>query len=199
MNVWRDRLNRWLDPVARGCPLSPNAISVLALLLNLVAAACLHQRWFLIAIVFIGLGGLLDALDGAVARAQNKASRFGDFLDHCLDRIADTLVVAAWMTGSGVRPPLVVAAVIAVMMNGYAGTQLEATFRQREYETIGRAQFVLALIVFPIVSHVLFANGWERNAFASLTVAEWLAILLLGFALLGIAQRFALARRLDRS
>lgn len=198
MNVWRDRLNRWLAPVARRFPLPPNAISLLALLLNVAAAACLARRLFLAAIVPIAVGGLLDALDGAVARAQNKSSRFGDFLDHCLDRIADTLVAAAWMAGSGVRPLLLVAAVIAVMMNGYTGTQLEATFGRREYETIGRAQFVLALIVFPLVSHLLFASGWERNAFASLTIAEWMTLLLVAFAVLGIVQRFALARRLDR-
>ena len=83
-------------------------------------------------------------------------------------------------------------------MNGYIGTQLEATFRQREYESVGRGEFVLALIVFPIVSHILFANGWERDAFASLTIPEWMTLLLLAFALLGIVQRFALARRLDR-
>jgi len=199
VNVWRDRLNRWLTPMARGFPLSPNAISVLALLLNVAAAACLLQRWFLVAIVPIAVGGLADALDGAVARAQGKTSRFGDFLDHCLDRVADTLVVTGWLLGNGVRLPLAVAAIIAIMMNGYAGTQLEATFREREYESVGRGEFVLALIVFPIVSHILFANGWERNAFGALTVAEWMTLLLLVFAILGIVQRFALARRLDRS
>jgi archaetidylinositol phosphate synthase len=199
VNVWRDRLNRWLGPLARRFPLSPNAITVLALLLNAAAAALLVRRSFLLAIVLIAVGGLADALDGAVARAQEKESRFGDFLDHCLDRVADTLVVAGWLIGSGVRQGLVVAAIIAVMMSGYAGTQLEATFRQREYESVGRGEFVLALIVFPIVSHILFANGWERDAFASLTIPEWMTLLLLAFALLGIVQRFRLARRLDRS
>ncbi len=199
MNVWRDRLNRWLGPLARRFPLSPNAVTVLALLLNAVAAALLLRRSFLLAIVFIAVGGLADGLDGAVARAQGKTSRFGDFLDHCLDRVADTLVVTGWMIGSGVREALVVAAIIVIMMSGYAGTQIEATFQRREYETVGRGEFVLALIVFPIVSHILFANGWERNAFAALTIAEWMTVLLLGFAALSIVQRFVLARRLDRS
>ena len=199
MNVWRDRLNRWLDPIARRSPLSPNTISVLALLLFVAAAALLAKRWFLVAIAPIAVGGLADALDGAVARAQSRESRFGDFLDHCLDRVADTLVVAGWLLGNGVRTPLVVAAVIAIMMNGYVGTQLEATFRQREYESVGRGEFVLALIVFPIVSHILFANGWQRDVFASFTISEWMTLLLFSFALLGIMQRFALARRLDRS
>src|SRR6059058_2532431 len=87
VNVWRDRLNRWLLPVARRTPLSPNAITLLALAINLVGAACLalgarRPSLFLAAIVLIAVGGLADALDGIVARARNQTSRYGDFLDH---------------------------------------------------------------------------------------------------------------------
>ena len=199
MHLWRDRLDRRLSPVARRTPFSPNAISVAALLFNVIAAVCLFERWFLIAIVFIAIGGLSDALDGIVARVQGKESRFGDFLDHCLDRISDTLIAAGWLMGNSVRQPVAVAAIIAIMMNGYIGTQIEATYRERNYDSVGRGEFVLALIVFPIVSSILFRNGWDTWRFAALTIAEWLAVLLIVFAAFGIAQRFALARRLDRS
>ena len=219
MHLWRDRLDRWLSPVARRTPFSPNAISVAALLFNVIAAVSLFERWFLIAIVFragwlathdleksfggrkvfIAIGGLSDALDGIVARVQGKESRFGDFLDHCLDRISDTLIAAGWLMGNSVRQPVAVAAIIAIMMNGYIGTQIEATYRERNYDSVGRGEFVLALIVFPIVSSILFRNGWDTWRFAALTIAEWLAVLLIVFAIFGIAQRFALARRLDRS
>ena len=43
MNVWRSRLSRWLTPLARRCPFSPNAVSVTALAINLVAAALLAE------------------------------------------------------------------------------------------------------------------------------------------------------------
>ena len=199
MHPWRDRLDRWLSPMARRTRLSPNAISVIALVLNVIAAACLYERWFLIAILFIAAGGLADALDGIVARVHGTASRFGDFLDHCFDRVSDTLVAAGWLMGNAVRAPIVVAAIIVVMMNGYIGTQIEATYRERNYDAVGRGEFLLALIVFPIVSSILFDNGWDTWRFAALTIAEWLALLLVVFALLGIMQRFALARRLDRA
>jgi len=199
VHPWRDRLDRWLSPLARRTPLSPNAISVIALVLNIIAAVCLYERWFLIAIAFIAAGGLADALDGIVARAHGSASRFGDFLDHCLDRVSDSLVAAGWLMGNAVRAPIVVAAIIVIMMNGYIGTQIEATYRERNYDSVGRGEFVLALIVFPIVSSILFSNGWDTWRFAALTIAEWLALLLVVFALLGIVQRFALARRLDRT
>ncbi|HJQ37914.1 MAG TPA: CDP-alcohol phosphatidyltransferase family protein [Thermoanaerobaculia bacterium] len=199
MNPWRERFQRWFTPAARRCPLSPNAISLLALTINAGAAALLYQRWFFIAIAMIVVGGLADAFDGIVARVQNKASRYGDFLDHFADRVSDTLLLAGWLLGNAVRVEIAVGAVIAVMLNGYAGTQLEATWRQREYESLGRGEFVLALIVYPAVSALLYQNEWENTAFASLRVAEWMALLILAFALLGVFQRFSIAAKLERS
>jgi phosphatidylglycerophosphate synthase len=45
--------------------------------------------------------GLLDGLDGAVARAGGRTSKFGAYLDAMCDRYVDTMVVlaAAWVTG----------------------------------------------------------------------------------------------------
>ena len=204
MNLWRDRLNRWLLPVAQRTPLSPNAITLLALAINLGGAACLalggrRPALFLVAIALIAVGGLADALDGIVARAKNQSSRFGDFLDHAADRVSDTVVAACWLAGNGVREWLLIAAIVLVMLNGYLGTQIEATWRERSYDAVGRGEFVLALIVFPIVSYIVFTNGWAAMRFASFTIAEWLALLMSAFALLGVAQRIALARRLERA
>jgi archaetidylinositol phosphate synthase len=185
--MWRERLGRWFAPAARACPLSPNAISLLALAINLGAAALLAYRYFLPAIGLIAVGGLADAFDGIVARVQQKESRFGDFLDHVADRISDTALAACWMIGNDVRQSILVTGIILVMLNGYMGTQIEATWQKRSYENIGRAEFVLALIIFPIVSSLTHSTR----------VAEALSLVLIAFALLGIVQRFALARRMQ--
>ena len=204
MHAWRDRLHRWFSPLARKCPLSPNAITIIALLINLAAAACMYfgrgvPALFLVSIALLTVGGLADAFDGIVAREQGKSSRYGDFLDHVADRISDTAVAAGWMLGSAVRAELSVIAIVVVMLNGYIGTQIEATWRERNYENVGRGEFVLALIVFPIVSYIVAVNGWKSVAPAGFTIAEWLVFALLAFALFGIYQRLALAARLERS
>lgn len=196
--MWRERLFRWFAPAARRCPLSPNAITVLALVLNGVAAVLLYRRAFLLAVVFLAIGGLLDAFDGIVARVQEKTSQYGDFLDHFADRVSDTLLIAGWLLGSGVRIELTLAGVIVVLLNGYIGTQIEATWQQRNYDSVGRGEFVLGLVVYPIVSYILLQNGWDRIAGAGLTIAEWMTVLLIAAAVLGIAQRLALASRLAR-
>jgi phosphatidylglycerophosphate synthase len=134
-----------------------------------------------------------------VARVQHRESRYGDFLDHFADRVSDVSLAACWLMGSGVREELAVAATIAVMLNGYIGTQIEATWGSRDYSAVGRGEFVLALIIFPIVSFILFSNGWATIRYAALTIPEWMSVLLVAFALLGVGQRLALASRLERS
>jgi archaetidylinositol phosphate synthase len=204
MNVWRDRLHRWFAPLARRTPLSPNAVTVIALLINLAAAACLaagrrDPRLFLVAIVLLTIGGLADAFDGIIARVKGLATRFGDFLDHCADRLSDISMAAGWCYGSGVHPLLTIAAVIAVAMNGYVGTQLEATWREREYATIGRGEFVLALVVYPLVSFILADNGWTGTRVGPLSIPDLLALLMITFAAAGIVQRVRLAAALEKS
>lgn len=198
MNIWRERLFRWFAPLARRCPLSPNAITVLALLINIFAAWLLYDRRFMLSLAFITVGGLADAFDGIVARVQGKSSRYGDFLDHFCDRVSDLLLVTGWLLGSGVRVEIAMLVVIAVMLNGYSGTQIEATWHERNYDSVGRGEFLLALIVFPVVSHILTDNDWMARSPGGLRIVEWMSLVLLLFAVLGIVQRFALARRLAR-
>ena len=199
MNPWRDRLHRWFEPLARRCPLSPNAITLIALAINIGAAVLLYRRFFLLAIVLVSIGGFADAFDGMVARVQQKTSRYGDFLDHFADRVSDTVLLTGWLLGNEVRVEITLGAVIAVMLNGYIGTQLEATWRQREYDSLGRGEFVLGLIVYPAVSELLYANEWSMIGFGGLRIAEWMSIAIILFALLGVAQRIAIANKMERS
>ena len=197
MSLWRDRLSRWLAPLARRVPLHPNAITVVALLLNLAAAAALgfagrDRRLFLVAVVLVAVGGLLDALDGIVAREQDLATPFGDFLDHFCDRVSDVALFAGWLLGTGVRPLIAVSALVMIMLNGYIGTQVEATFGKRSYETVGRGEFVLALIAFPLIAFALAGTSYYPTTVESLTLLTAFA------ALVGVAQRFREAIRLTR-
>lgn len=78
-------------------PLSPNQWTVLALLVALIAAgAIISQNLYLGLILFV-IAGLLDAVDGAVARARNEATKFGAFLDGVSDRLMEFFFLFAFL------------------------------------------------------------------------------------------------------
>lgn len=198
----RARAGAILAPMARRTPLSPNALTLLALVLNLAAAAALAgaATWrpgFLLAVGLAALGGTLDLLDGVVAREKGLTSKWGDFLDHFADRVSDSALFAGWVIGAGVWPPLGLVAVTAVLLNGYAGTQLEASFGAREYRSTGRFEFFIAILGFPLLA---WFGGERLGAVraAGLSVFDILTLLVALLALVGVVQRLAEARRLSR-
>ncbi|HEV2361779.1 MAG TPA: CDP-alcohol phosphatidyltransferase family protein [Acidimicrobiales bacterium] len=69
-----------------------NQITVLGLLLAGVTAVVVGRGYLLAGVVLITVGGLMDSLDGAVAKAAGSTSNRGAFLDSTADRVADGLI-----------------------------------------------------------------------------------------------------------
>lgn len=80
--------SRIVQRVAR-TDIHPNAITVAGTLCQCLAGWLLYSGHCLIAGWFLVFIAPLDALDGAVAKASGKVTRFGAFLDSTLDRIGD--------------------------------------------------------------------------------------------------------------
>jgi archaetidylinositol phosphate synthase len=79
-------------------PLRPNHWTVLALLIaTLGAFAVALEKDLVLGIFLFALGGALDMVDGAVARARNEATKFGGFLDGVSDRFMEALFLFAFM------------------------------------------------------------------------------------------------------
>ena len=193
---------RVLTPLARRTPFSPNALTGMALLFSLAAAVTLAQaarfpRAFLIAIVLSMIGGFLDILDGVVARERHLTSRWGDFLDHFCDRVSDLAWMVGWILGAEIHPALGLIALTAIMLNGYSGTQVEATFQSREYETTGRAEYFLAVIGLPLLAW--FAPPPLQTGARSLSWLDLITALIAAGSFFGTFQRLLKARRLARS
>ena len=72
--------------------LKPWHLTVLGLLTNVVVGILLLQGQRLLPGLLLIPAGLLDILDGAVARLRGEASRFGAFLDSVLDRVSDVIL-----------------------------------------------------------------------------------------------------------
>jgi len=79
----------------RSIPVTPNQLTTLGFLLNVVAGVLIYeQHWIWATVVFI-VGSVIDALDGALARAHGKMTPFGGFLDSTLDRMSEGVILGA--------------------------------------------------------------------------------------------------------
>src|ERR671933_392715 len=111
--------------------LTPNAISLTGLALNLLAAVLVWQRYFFLAGVAFIVGSVMDTLDVHYSRMSGKGTPFGAFLDSTLDRIEEGIVltaVAAYFAdrGDSVAVAAVVVAVLASLMVSYTRARAEA-------------------------------------------------------------------------
>jgi CDP-diacylglycerol---glycerol-3-phosphate 3-phosphatidyltransferase len=111
--------------------LTPNAISMAGLVLNLAAAALVvAEHFFLGGIAFI-VGSVMDTLDGRYSRMSGKGTLFGAFLDSTLDRIEEGIVLAAVAyyfaeNGDATAAAACVVTVLGSLMVSYTRARAEA-------------------------------------------------------------------------
>lgn len=87
-------------PAAGLPPVAATALG-LAVAAAAVGPAAAGGRWLLLAGVLVGLSGLLDSLDGALAIATGRASRRGFVLDSAVDRLTEAAYAGAlWAAGA---------------------------------------------------------------------------------------------------
>jgi CDP-diacylglycerol--glycerol-3-phosphate 3-phosphatidyltransferase len=97
-------------------------VTVLGMLLAGVTGVTIGLGYLYVAIVLLTVGGLMDTLDGVVAKAAGTASKKGAFLDSVADRVADAFIFGgvAWYLASRPDPrlaliPFAILAVSAVI------------------------------------------------------------------------------------
>ncbi|MEA5060381.1 MAG: CDP-alcohol phosphatidyltransferase family protein [Candidatus Pelethousia sp.] len=69
--------------------LRPNQVTILAFLIGICAGCVLYMGYQILASAFLWLSGLLDAVDGSMARQSGKASSQGAVLDIVGDRLVE--------------------------------------------------------------------------------------------------------------
>jgi len=109
------------DPMGRAlvrAGVSPDAITIIGTLGVVAASVVLAARGHLLpATLIITLCALLDVLDGAMARARGRTSRFGALLDSTMDRVADGAIFGAlaWWLGTSGQRTLAALAVVCLV------------------------------------------------------------------------------------
>ncbi|MGN6216131.1 MAG: CDP-alcohol phosphatidyltransferase family protein [Solirubrobacterales bacterium] len=153
--------------------LTPNAISMVGLLGNLIAAALVTQRLFFLAGVAFVLGSVCDTLDGRYSRMSGKGTLFGAFLDSTLDRIEEGIVLAAVagyfaVRGEDFAAAMCVVAVLGSLMVSYTRARAEALGVECK---VGLATRPVRVVILSI--GLIFAKGAGIGDFELLAPAVY--------------------------
>ena len=111
--------------------LTPNAISMTGLVLNLAAAVLILEDMFVLGAFAFIIGSIMDTLDGRYSRMSGKGTMFGAFLDSTLDRIEEGVVLTAVAyqfadAGDAVPAAACVFVVLGSLMVSYTRARAEA-------------------------------------------------------------------------
>jgi len=142
---------RLIMPVARS-RISPNMLTWLGLLLNVVTALIIGGGWLFASGVLLLFAGLFDMADGALARVKDSASQFGDFLDANLDRLAEAsvglgLLWHALARHNNLQVGLIYAVVLGSVMISYARARAEVLDLECEVGIMARPERIVILAI----------------------------------------------------
>ena len=88
---------KWLGGILKGLPMSPNQITLLSILFALIAGGLIIFHQFVYGAIFFLVAGVMDVIDGAVARAKDQTTKFGGFLDGVSDRFVEAIFLFSLM------------------------------------------------------------------------------------------------------
>ncbi len=172
--------------------LTPNAISLTGLALNVLAAVLVTQDHFFLGGIAFVVGSVMDTLDGRYSRMSGKGTQFGAFLDSTLDRVSEGIVLTAVAAefaqrGDDVAAGAVVLAVLSSVMVSYTRARAEALGVKGDVGIAPRAVRVVILSI-----GLLFAKGASLGDFELLEPAVYV---LAGLSTVTVFQRIFHVRR----
>jgi len=176
----RERWTKAITPLVHRLEgVDPSTLTWTSLVLSLLAFYLLMEAgrdtegaiYIIGGVVIVLIAGVLDGLDGALARHQGTDGPYGDFLDHTIDRIVDVgILVAIGMNADFVdNHSSGYIAGLLTLFGSYMGTQAQSVGLGRIYGGFSRADRMVLTLVALIVS------AWQAHSGAELFITSSLA------------------------
>ncbi len=175
---------RWLtDPIVGALArvgVTPNMLTLAGVLGNAGAAFLAARGDFLPAGIVMLAASSLDMLDGALARATGKATRFGSVFDAVMDRVSEAAVLFGlllYFSARGGREEelLIFAALAASFLVSYTRARAEIVDIPLREGLFGRAERVILLGIGLIIDQATVAL-WILAIAAGATAVQRLAL-----------------------
>jgi phosphatidylglycerophosphate synthase len=130
----RARVRGWMTPIALAfgrVGLTPNALTLIGFGIAVIAAVAAAAQAWVVAGLLVVFGGVFDLFDGALARATNKVSKLGAFMDSTFDRWGEGVVYLGIVVGAlnadlRLAAILATAAMVSAFMVSYTRAKAES-------------------------------------------------------------------------
>ncbi len=157
-----------------------NAITIFRTLLTIPLFALLAfgggaYGWWPLAL-FLG-AGLLDMVDGKVARARNETSAFGAMIDLIGDRLLTFAAVLGLIVGGVITWPLDVAAGIVLIARDLVVASLNEALPGKLGPRVGPAEKVKIIAAFSALTLLIAPTMFAQQQILGL-IALWMAAVL---------------------
>src|SRR5829696_3688230 len=163
----KDAFRQLLHPLVRllsALQVRPDTLTVLGWTLSVGSAVLFGLGYARLAGAVMLLGGLFDALDGAVARESNRMSAFGAFLDSTLDRLSEAAIFVGiiYFYATAARPYEALLAGVAMtfsLLTSYARARAEGLNIECQVGLLERAGRVVILSAFSMAGLLTVGLG----------------------------------------
>jgi phosphatidylglycerophosphate synthase len=195
----RHRYSGWTSVVGKivaKTGVDPNIITFLAIPLALVGAYSIAIGFYPGAFIFGALAMWMDALDGAVARAANRVTKFGNYFDAMVDKYVEMILYVGFCILNPAEYGIfAILAAAGTMLISYAKPRVALVIAtdNRDWPAIGERADRLTLLFFGLLACALFGNFTVLPGFDLLKATLALVALM---TLIGSVGRMIYAHRL---
>jgi len=173
---WTKKLRMAVARVLGFLGFSPNGLTILGYLVHLPVMYVLATGRLQLGGVLVALAGLIDTLDGALARDTGQDSQFGAFLDSVSDRYSEGTVLFGlfmWYLGTGARLELalIFIALLGSVMVSYSRARAEALGFECRVGLLTRLERV-GLIVVGLVLQRVQLMLWAMAILTNVTAVQ---------------------------
>jgi archaetidylinositol phosphate synthase len=181
-------------------PLAPNVYTWLSIIPAILGFFAIVYGYVFSGVLLFILSGILDLIDGAVARQTGKVSKYGAFLDGSLDRIVDFLVIFSYLWlpievpawGLDLGGWLIIAVYFAILPSfevAYANHRqaVDDPHERIIWRILNRGEMYVLMLLIPVLS--IFNSVWAGYILVVLVVLSVITTLQTFFSTLYHARK----------
>ena len=183
--------------------INPNLFTLFSIVLATMAAYFISQKLYFFALIWVMLAGLWDVFDGSLARAMNKVTLFGNYLDAMIDKYVEIIIFVGFALAGYAIEAFFVISFALVLSYAKPRIALVVKIDNHDWPAIGeRIDRFVFLIVILTISCIVDVFGLKSTFSIGTFVLDITSVLLYFMAfilLIGSIQRMLYAKKIIES